>query len=569
MKNKQSGVLNNRGWYNQKYLCRIHKRVIAMISSLTMLFTTSTILSYSNFNLVGEITASAEESEQTFTVDGNMDFSNEASKGNWKEDATLEKDGYKWNSETKTLTLGNIYIKGDLILPHDVELNTIVIAEGTNPIVSRYIECSTSMTVKGKGTLTAKFSITDNSSKYVLTITDGTEVITNYMQCSAYNGILIVNNGKLNASEAIYTTKITMDDTAVLEIDINVLICFSTSIEYGLAGFKDYIPLGYKLEEADYNTVCVIPKDTSFVLNEDGLCDVQDKDGNLVTGKVLIKYSEYPDGIGEHLAGHSISLDGNIGVNFYMELDKSVVKDENAYMQFTLPNNKESIVYIKDTKTDTIDGKEYRIFSCNVAPKEITDIITAQIITSDGRKGKVYEYSVKEYADYISDHSGDYDKKTISLVNIMKDYGEYAKSYFSNSETTDISEVTANNLTGFEKQTNGNLPKGIDYYGSSLLLESNTTVRHYFKIAEGTDISKYNFKTKGGYYYTDITGIPAGMLGTPQEKKIGDWSISYSPMSYVYSVLKSDSENQNLVNLCKALYLYQQAAEAYQNNGGK
>ena len=562
MKNKQFGVLNNGGGHSQRRLCKMHKRAIAVISSLTMLFTMSAVLPNNTFNLLGEITANAEESEQTFTVDGNMNFSNEASKGNWKEDATLEKDGYKWDSETKTLTLGNIYINGDLNLPRDVELNTIVIAESANPIVSGYIECSTALTVKGKGTLTAKFSIIDNSSKYVLTITDGAEVITNYMQCSAYNGILIVNNGKLNASEAIYTTKITMDDTAVLEMDINVLICFSTSIEYGLAGFKDYIPLGYKLEEADYNTVCVIPKDASVVLNEDGSCDVQDKDGNLVTGKVTLKANQQTN-TGEKLVGHSISLDGNIGLNFYMELDESIVNDSGAYMKFTFPNS--------DTQKVTIgkpndDG--YYVFSCDVTAKEIADTITAQMITSDG-EGTVYEYSVKEYADYITSHSNDYYDDTINLVEAMMNYGNSAKSYFSNEETTDISDVTEKNLTEFEKDETGTLPDGMEYYGSSLLLESETTVRHYFKVKNGTDVSKYGFKDKNGYYYKEIPNISAGQLGTAKVTTIDNWSISYSPMSYVYSVLNSDSADKNLVNLCKALYLYQQAAEAYQNNGGK
>ena len=47
-----------------------------MVSALTMLFTTSAVLPYSNFNLVGEITASAEETESqetnvaSVTIDG-------------------------------------------------------------------------------------------------------------------------------------------------------------------------------------------------------------------------------------------------------------------------------------------------------------------------------------------------------------------------------------------------------------------------------------------------------------------------------------------------------------------
>ena len=251
-----------------------------------------------------------------------------------------------------------------------------------------------------------------------------------------------------------------------------------------------------------------------------------------------------------------------------MELDKSVIEDSGAYMQFKLPDNKEAIVYVKDAKTDKIGGKEYRIFSCNVAAKEMFDTITAQIISGD-KKSTVYKYSVMNYADCILRNTDNYDDKTVKLVREMLFYGETASLYFSSSiigSDSDLDKVTADTLKKFEKQTAGNLPDGITYYGSSLLLESNTTVRHYFKDAKGTAVIAYGFSGyKDGYYYTDITDISAANLGTPQTTTIGDWSISYSPMSYAYDVLNSDTASDNLKNLVKALYLYNQAAEAYQN----
>ncbi len=567
MKNKQLSVLNNEGGDNQRCLCKMNKWVLTMVSAMTMLFTTATVLPNSTFNLVREITSNAEESEKAIVVNGDMNFDYDESSGNWKKDATLENDGYAWNKYTKTLTLGNIHINGDLILPYDNGLNTIVIAGGANPIVSGNITFApyqTSLTVKGKGTLTAGFSNGNVGSDNLLTITDGAEVITNWMMWSTNGGIAITNGSKLNVSEYISTEKITMDKTSELEMDINVGIGNYGNVKNGFAGLEKYIPLGYKLEQI--GSVHVIPNDATVIFNEEKwLYDVLDKDGNPITGRVTLKYSPYSDRIGEHLAGHSISLDGNIGVNFYMELDESVIADKDAYIKFTLPNGKISTVKVGEAKKDTIEGKTYYVFSCNVAAKEMSDTIKAQIITSNGN-GTVYKYSVADYADYILKNPDNYDAKTANLVNAMMKYGEYAKSYFNKKETTDISDVTAKTLKKFEKQTNGTLPDGIKYYGSSLLLESNTTIRHYFKVAKGTDVSKYNFTgQKSGYYYTDITNISAGKLGTPQITKIGDWSISYSPMSYVYSVLESDSTDENLKKLCKALYLYQKAAEAYKN----
>lgn len=291
-----------------------------------------------------------------------------------------------------------------------------------------------------------------------------------------------------------------------------------------------------------------------------------------VTSATGHKYSDgkctvcgtFEDGIGARLAGHSISLDGNIGVNFYMELDESVVKDENAYMQFTLPNGNIQAVNVSQAKKSEVNGKQYYVFPCKVATKEMQDKITAQMITSDG-EGTVYEYSVKEYADYITSHSNDYYDDTINLVESMMNYGNSAKAYFRKEDTTDISDVTANNLVAFVKKLGEELPDGITYYGSSLLLESNTTVRHYFKVKEDMKDEHTFTGQKNGYCYTDITGISAANLGTPQTTTIGEWSISYSPMSYAYDVLNSDTASDNLKNLVKALYLYNQAAEAYQN----
>lgn len=276
----------------------------------------------------------------------------------------------------------------------------------------------------------------------------------------------------------------------------------------------------------------------------------------------------FKNGIGEHLDGYSLSLDGNIGVNFFMELDKSVIADENAYMKFRLPNGKTSVVLVGDAKQQTVSGTTYYVFSCEVAAKEMNETITAQIITSD-KKGEIYEYSVADYIQYIRDNPTEFDEKTLSLVNAMAGYGDYAKAYFNNENldaNTEMDAVTVDTLASFDKQISGDLPEGITYYGSSLLLESNTTMRHYFKVAEGTDVSALSFSgSKGNYYYIDIPNISAEKLGTIQNVTIGNCTISYSPMSYAYAVLSSKNTSESLKNLVKSLYLYEQAAEAYKN----
>ena len=42
--------------------------------------------------------------------------------------------------------------------------------------------------------------------------------------------------------------------------------------------------------------------------------------------------------MGSRLAGHSVSLEGDIAVNFYMELSNDIAASQTAYMQFSVPN---------------------------------------------------------------------------------------------------------------------------------------------------------------------------------------------------------------------------------------
>ncbi len=273
------------------------------------------------------------------------------------------------------------------------------------------------------------------------------------------------------------------------------------------------------------------------------------------------------DEIGSRLAGCSLSLSGNIGVNFFMKLSDEVVADGKAYMQFTLPNGDTPQVMVSKAEIAYVGDKRYYVFSCQVAAKEMDGTITSQIITSDG-EGVVYKYTVRDYADYILDEANGYDDTTKAMVSAMLSYGDYAKAYFSGEEltaTSEIEAVTADMLAEYAMTASGMLPEGIKYYGSTLLLKSKTTIRHYFKVTEETNVSAYGMTEKDGYYFIQHGDIPAGSLGTAQNISVGEYTISYSPLSYAYAALNSDSTSDNLKNLVKALYLYNNAAIAYMN----
>ncbi|MBE5867267.1 MAG: hypothetical protein E7292_13945, partial [Lachnospiraceae bacterium] len=198
------------------------------------------------------------------------------------------------------------------------------------------------------------------------------------------------------------------------------------------------------------------------------------------------------NGIGAYLAGYSVSLNGSIGVNFHMDLTKNVLDDNEAYMLFTLPNGTSQKVMVSDAKakeSTVIEGKTYYMFTCNIAAKEMTDTIQAQLFTSDGSTTQVYEYSVSKYAWYILD--GDYDAETKELVKAMLHYGAYSQEWFDYNttnlanaglETLDLSE--ADDWDEFNPLISNNDNVG-SFTSAYLTLESDTAINLKFKLADG------------------------------------------------------------------------------------
>ena len=226
----------------------------------------------------------------------------------------------------------------------------------------------------------------------------------------------------------------------------------------------------------------------------------------------------YKNQVGVHLAGHSLTLDGDIGVHFYMELDSRLLANEHAYMRFTLPNGQTQQIPVSDAKTDQVDEGTYYVFTCRVAAKEMTSEITAQICT-DTLQGPVYSFTVQDYAKYICNNSAEYSTEAAALAEAMLQYGAYAKAYFEGTAlapTAAMEAVTADTLSELMPGSSGTLPEGITYYGTTLLLESNTVLRHYFRVEPGFDVSQYAFTgSKGNYYYIDTAGISVNRFRIP------------------------------------------------------
>ena len=287
----------------------------------------------------------------------------------------------------------------------------------------------------------------------------------------------------------------------------------------------------------------------------------------------------YTDGVGAELYGYTLSLDGDIGINFYMELSDAVAKSSTAKMHFTIPKNGDpdtKDIKVSEATQVEMGGKTYYVFKCQVAAKEMTSDITAQIIDGD-KHGELYTYSVKKYADYLIAHAEENAEwaKAVPLVKALLNYGTYTQIYFDKNpgmlanvglteEEKALGEVTVN-VSDYD---DSGLPAGVTFGGATLSLKSETTLSLFFKSDSTLTFSCDGYKVEtvknGEYQVARIRGIKSAHIGDMLKLKVnGIEAVTYSPLNYIKEALNGGTDDVNLQNAVKALYLYWDAAQAY------
>ena len=294
------------------------------------------------------------------------------------------------------------------------------------------------------------------------------------------------------------------------------------------------------------------------------------------------------DGIGAKLAGHSLSLTGNIGVNFYMELSDQIIADKGAYMQFTLPNGTVTKVPVSEAQTNTTinAGKTYYRFPCEVASYEMTQDIKAQMFDGNGNGGKEYTYTVRDYAQYIIKNYSSY-VDAYPFAVAMLNYGASSQKYFNKA----VDDLANKNLSSYDQEIpnlfnsyiNGFVAKKAEngvlgqFAGLSMVLKSETTLNLFYEPKEGVDVSKLKFLVdgkeitpvkRGQYYILSLENIRANELGNSKTFTVTDGtntlSGDYCAMMYCYQVLQAakGAYADDLVTLVKAFSDYAYTAQS-------
>ena len=274
--------------------------------------------------------------------------------------------------------------------------------------------------------------------------------------------------------------------------------------------------------------------------------------------------------MGAHLAGHSISLEGDIAVNFYMQLDSELASHEGVKMQFTVLDTSAEYQNQEVAVSDDTKVGDYYVFKCRVAAKDMDSVIQAQLVDGNS-KSSVYTYSVREYANYLlenANENGTTEQKSYAkaapLVRAMLVYGDNAKYYFDKTgEEPDAVEAT---IPEYGSIIHDTMPAGVTFTGAILSLKSQTTLSLYFESNQEIELTCPGYTTKtahsGREYVIRIRNIAVYDLDKPITIKVnGEDAVTYSPLTYCYKA--QTSSDAKLVNTVKALYNYHLAAHEY------
>ncbi|WP_295079010.1 BspA family leucine-rich repeat surface protein [Ruminococcus sp.] len=275
--------------------------------------------------------------------------------------------------------------------------------------------------------------------------------------------------------------------------------------------------------------------------------------------------------------GANITLDGSLGVNFYIDQpeyysqyysgDLGKLSKNLAKVVLSGPNG--DIVITDFEKYDTNTQTMKLTYPVNAT--QANEKITLKAYDKDGNRLVVcdqgyglcshsqLECSVQSYINSLKESSSyKNDTKLQLLVDALENYCKAADRYF-NGTSNDVKKYTDEYADLFDQYAT-KLPDDVKL---SLVLNSETALRIY---TDSNDVfigsTKAEAKYKNGEKYYEISNIPAHLLSTAYKVTIDGQKYECSALSYAYRAIKNNASG-NLKDVVLALYFYSLAADAY------
>ena len=291
--------------------------------------------------------------------------------------------------------------------------------------------------------------------------------------------------------------------------------------------------------------------------------------------------------------GHSLSLNGSIGVNFYLNLTEQEIAN-GAKVDFAWTVDGEPKTHSVTLTANDKYSCGYKA-SCPVAVAEMTYDITATLTIGSVIQDETNTYSAQRYAQviltndefrayYVNLKGQEKYNQLVTLVKTMLDYGSKAQVRFdrdadhlANGGTDYFSgEVTLTSGAGNMEEYLGDC--GLEYVGTSVIYLSKTTLRHYYRVIEPSkftdeikngvtfDSKAVTCGEKNGMIYFDKKDIAASQLDTEYAIRINGHDYHYAALDYSALAYGTDNKpySESITKqLAASVYRYNQAANEF------
>ncbi|MBP3647298.1 MAG: hypothetical protein J6K55_12855, partial [Clostridia bacterium] len=308
------------------------------------------------------------------------------------------------------------------------------------------------------------------------------------------------------------------------------------------------------------------------------------------------------------LNGIEAAYQGEIQLRLFVTLPEEFLSDKNAYVRI-VKNGKGDPAEKMITSAEllaqgaTVNGY---MMTQGIASGEMTCGVDYEFVSSDGYvypltnsagkdMGMKATYSILDYAKLVMQYGNERQKK---MVTALVTYGGYSQNYFNvdaenpaynmlatyGVKVPDLSAVTADDIA--QKNVIEGSAIGLNVYGTQTFLDSATYLRVYYKLDAGQSIDNFEFKlvaptydgttntlelipvADAGLYYVDIKDIPAAYLDhvykivVTSKETNETYILNTSVLAWIKNVLIY-SNNTKQINMAKAMYLYNQAANEF------
>ena len=287
------------------------------------------------------------------------------------------------------------------------------------------------------------------------------------------------------------------------------------------------------------------------------------------------------------VASSTLTLGDTFAVRIYIKPSEELLADDGAYVTM----NDKKIPLSEGMKKGSGDETRYG-FSYDIGPTTLNDDVTLKVFDGEGNEmillkkdGTVlpdgYIYRAQTYIDRNASSSNE---KLGNLLKALNDLGNYAQTFFQyNTENIaplmgDISGVSAADVADYAVVTEVLNEDMIGYIGSTMLLQTELKIRQYYSLADGVDASTLSFtidgvqvspKVNGKTVTVDSRNVPARDFDKTYTFEVKDAEgnvilrSQYGVYSYVNAAFEKAADNEALMNLAKALFVYGNAAKTY------